>query len=49
MIKNEYLIEHELSEVDSLKVHSRLTGSLSPLSLLWTGRAIEISGKGSEL
>ena len=46
---NEALKVQALSEVEYLKVHGRTTGSLSPLSLFWTGSAIEFNMNGSEL
>jgi hypothetical protein len=46
---NEKLKIRALSEIDDLKVHGRTTGSLSPLTLFWTGSAIELNAKGSEL
>lgn len=47
--------EHEkskvyaLTEVPHLKVHGRTTGILSPLTLFWTGGALELNVEGSEL
>lgn len=47
--------EHEkskayaLTEVPHLKVHGRTTGDLSPLTLFWTGGALELNVEGSEL
>lgn len=38
-----------LSELDHLKVHGRTTNSLSPLTLFWTGSAVECNVRGSEL
>ncbi|MBB6735983.1 SGNH/GDSL hydrolase family protein [Cohnella zeiphila] len=38
-----------LSEVPHLKVHGRTTDSLSPLTLFWTGSALEFNARGSEL
>ncbi|KGE17669.1 SGNH/GDSL hydrolase family protein [Paenibacillus wynnii] len=49
MMQNEKLKVHPLSELDHLKVHGRTTGCLSPLTLFWTGSAIELNVKGSEL
>lgn len=40
---------YPLSDIDYLKVHGRTTGNLSPLTLFWTGSAIEFNVKGSEL
>ncbi|WP_339275282.1 SGNH/GDSL hydrolase family protein [Paenibacillus sp. FSL W8-0426] len=39
----------ELTEVKHLKVHGRTTGNLSPLTLFWTGSALELNVQGSEL
>ena len=50
MIKeNENLQVYALTDVKNLKVHGRSTGGLSPLALFWTGSAIELNAKGSEL
>jgi lysophospholipase L1-like esterase len=49
MEKNERLKMHALSDIENLKVHGRTTGCLSPLTLFWTGSAIELNAKGSEL
>ncbi|MDQ0192825.1 SGNH/GDSL hydrolase family protein [Paenibacillus wynnii] len=49
MKQNEKLKLHTLSEIENLKVHGRTTGCLSPLTLFWTGSAIELNVKGSEL
>lgn len=49
MNNNQDLIVHTLSELDHLKVHGRTTGSLSPLTLFWTGSAVEFNVRGSEL
>ncbi|MEK4663667.1 SGNH/GDSL hydrolase family protein [Priestia sp. FSL H7-0729] len=38
-----------LTELPYLKVHGRTTGELSPLTLFWTGSAIELNVQGSEL
>lgn len=38
-----------LSEIKNMKVHGRTTGRLSPLTLFWTGSAVEFNVKGSEL
>lgn len=40
---------HPLSEIGNLKVHGRTTGRISPLTLFWTGSAVEFNVKGSEL
>jgi lysophospholipase L1-like esterase len=47
--ENKQLKEHVLSEIVEMKVHGRTTGNLAPLSLFWTGSAIEFNAKGSEL
>ena len=46
---NEALKVQPLSEIKYLKVHGRTTGSLSPLTLFWTGSALELNARGSEL
>lgn len=43
------LNEYALSELDNLKIHGRITGCLSPLTLFWTGSGIELNLKASEL
>lgn len=40
---------YPLSEIKNLKVHGRTTGNLAPLTLFWTGSALELAAKGSEL
>lgn len=49
MKQNDRLQLHALSDIEHLKVHGRTTGCLSPLTLFWTGSAIELNVKGSEL
>lgn len=49
MKENDKLMVYSLSKLNNLKVHGRTTGSLSPLTLFWTGSAIEINVTGSEL
>ncbi len=49
MRENEKLKETALSNIENLKVHGRTTGCLSPLALFWTGSAVELNAKGSEL
>ncbi|WP_440114733.1 SGNH/GDSL hydrolase family protein [Paenibacillus sp. QZ-Y1] len=49
MKANEKLRTYALSDVNKLKVHGRTTGGLSPLTLFWTGSAIELNVQGSEL
>lgn len=48
-MKEEQLRVSALTDIDNLKVHGRTTGQLSPLTLFWTGSAIELNAKGSEL
>lgn len=40
---------YTLSEVKNLKVHGRTNKNLSPLTLFWTGSAIELNIKATEL
>jgi hypothetical protein len=40
---------YALSELPHLKVHGRTTGGLAPLTLFWTGSAVELNVQGSEL
>ena len=49
MKENENLQVYALTDVKNLKVHGRTTGCLSPLTLFWTGSAIELNAKGSEI
>ncbi|WP_234124348.1 SGNH/GDSL hydrolase family protein [Clostridium hydrogenum] len=49
MKENESLKLYMLSDIKNLKVHGRVAGSLSPLTLFWTGSGIELNVKGSEL
>lgn len=49
MKENENLKLYPLSDIKNLKVHGRTTGELSPLTLFWTGSAVELNAKGSEL
>lgn len=49
MNKNEKLKVQALTGIEHLKVHGRTTSRLSPLTLFWTGSAIEFNAKGSEL
>lgn len=49
MKENLKLKEYMLSDIENIKVHGRTTGCLSPLTLFWTGSAIELNAKGSEL
>ena len=49
MKENYKLSNYALSDVTHLKIHGRTTKNLSPLTLFWTGSAIELNIKGSEL
>ncbi|MEK4529620.1 GDSL family lipase [Paenibacillus sp. BGI2013] len=49
MISNENLKVYALPEIGNLKVHGRSTGERSPLTLFWTGSAVELNVRGSEL
>lgn len=49
MMNNEKLKVQALPDIDHLKVHGRTTGCLSPLTLFWTGSAVELNAQGSEL
>ncbi|WP_339261565.1 SGNH/GDSL hydrolase family protein [Paenibacillus sp. FSL R5-0713] len=49
MISNENVKVTALPEIGNLKVHGRTTGELSPLTLFWTGSAVELNVQGSEL
>ncbi|MDF2905622.1 MAG: family lipase [Herbinix sp.] len=49
MRENEKLKEYMLSELKNIKVHGRTTDRRSPLTLFWTGSALELNVKGSEL
>jgi hypothetical protein len=40
---------YPLSEINNLKIHGRTSGGLSPLTLFWTGSALELNVSGSEL
>lgn len=46
---NENLKIYTLNHIKNLKVHGRMTGNLTPLTLFWTGSGIELNTKGSEL
>lgn len=43
------LTTYALSEINHMKIHGRTTGSRSPLTLFWSGSAVEFNAKGSEL
>lgn len=49
MQQNENLRLYALPDIEHLKVHGRTSGNLAPLTLFWTGSAIELNAKGSEL
>ncbi len=49
MKENSRLKHYALSEISSIKIHGRTTGHLDPLTLFWTGSALELNAKGSEL
>lgn len=49
MKENGELQAAALSDVAHVKIHGRTTGSLAPLTLFWTGSAVEFNAKGSEL
>ncbi|WP_150267415.1 SGNH/GDSL hydrolase family protein [Paenibacillus tepidiphilus] len=49
MERNLQLKTHALSGLTNLKVHGRTTASRSPLTLFWTGSALEMNVTGSEL
>ncbi len=49
MRENTKLKSYQLTELSSLKVYGRTTGCLSPLTMFWTGTALELNVTGSEL
>lgn len=49
MRESDKLQVHVLSEIQNLKVHGRTTEQRAPLTLFWTGSAIELRVTGSEL
>ncbi|MGN7762426.1 GDSL-type esterase/lipase family protein [Paenibacillus sp. 22594] len=49
MTTQERLKTQPLSAVAHVKVHGRTTGALAPLTLFWTGSAVEFNVQGSEL
>ncbi|WP_410770317.1 GDSL-type esterase/lipase family protein [Fontibacillus sp. BL9] len=49
MQENRNLKQQALSDIEHIKVHGRTTGNLSPLTLFWTGSAVEFNARGSEL
>ncbi len=42
------LKEYRLTDLVHMKIHGRTTGCLTPLTLFWTGSAVELNVKGSE-
>lgn len=49
MRENEKLKTYALTEIKNIKIHGRTTGCLAPLTLFWTGSALELNAKCSEL
>ncbi len=49
MKENDKFKRYVLSEIENIKVHGRTTEQLAPLTLFWTGSALELNAKGSEL
>lgn len=49
MSEEKQLKTYALNEIEYMKVHGRTSGQLSPLTLFWTGSAVELNAKGSEL
>lgn len=49
MEENSKLKQYTLPNINHLKIHGRTTECLTPLTLFWTGSAIELNAKGSEL
>ncbi|OPG97466.1 GDSL family lipase [Chryseobacterium mucoviscidosis] len=49
MKPNDKLRTYALSDVENLKVHGRTTGNRAPLTLFWTGSAVELNVQGAEL
>lgn len=49
MRENTNLRNIALKDIEHLKVHGRTTGCLEPLTLFWTGSALELNVSGSEL
>ncbi|ASA24859.1 SGNH/GDSL hydrolase family protein [Paenibacillus donghaensis] len=46
---NNKLQVYALADLEHVKVHGRTTGNLSPLTLFWTGSAVELNVQGTEL
>ncbi len=49
MLGNDRLKQYALSELENIKVHGRTTNQMVPLTLFWTGSALEVNAKSSEL
>ncbi len=49
MKEYEKLKHYTLSEIENKRIHGRTSGILSPLTLFWTGSALELNARGSEL
>lgn len=49
MNKYDHLQVQPLAEVQHLKIHGRTTGELAPLTLFWTGSALEVNVRAAEL
>ncbi|UQZ36232.1 GDSL family lipase [Paenibacillus sp. PK3_47] len=49
MKDNNNLLTQTLADVEHVKVHGRTTGCLAPLTLFWTGSALELNLTGTEL
>lgn len=49
MKENKNLKVYALPDIKNIKVHGRTTGCLSPLTLFWTGSALELNVTGTEL
>jgi hypothetical protein len=47
--ENDRLKQYSLVEIRNIKVHGRTTDQMAPLTLFWTGSALELNAKGSEL
>lgn len=48
-MENDKLKIYKLSDIKDLKIHGRRSGCLLPLTLFWTGSAVELNARGSEL
>lgn len=47
--KNKNIKTTQISEIKNIKVHGRTTECLTPLTLFWTGSAVELNVMGTEL